>query len=72
MVVGYSTTGEPSALKAARWAWLSLLDVIERTAELMNGGDDSALNSLQQYMTALEEEKEGNALELAKKTGIER
>jgi hypothetical protein len=66
MVVGYGNAGESFALKAAKRARPLLSDnMIKREAELMNGGDDSAVNSLQRYLTALEEEQR-NGRELAK------
>ncbi len=45
--------------------------MIKRAAELINGGDDSAVNSLRQYLTALEDEQR-NLRELVKETGIQR
>ena len=60
----YGTSGESFALHAARRTRPSLPDdVIERAAELMNGGDDAA-NGLRRYLTALEQEQR-NARELA-------
>jgi hypothetical protein len=66
--LSYGTTGESFALEAARRARPSLPDdVIQRAAELMNGDDDGAANSLQRYLTALEQEQR-NARELVKET----
>ena len=66
----YCTSGESFALEAARRTRPSLPDdVIDRAAELMNGGDDDgvAANGLRRYLTALEQEQR-NARELAKET----
>jgi len=66
----YGTAGESFALEAARRTRPSLPDdVIERAAELMNGGDDDgvAANGLRRYLTALEQQQR-NARELAKET----
>ncbi|KAL3764660.1 hypothetical protein ACHAW5_000291 [Stephanodiscus triporus] len=66
--LSYGTTGESFALEAARRARPSLPDdVIQRAAELMNGDDDVAANSLQRYLTALEQEQR-NARELVEET----
>jgi len=64
----YGTTGESFALEAARRARPSLPDdVIRRAAELMNGGDDDAADSLRRYLSALEQEQI-NARELTQET----
>jgi transcription antitermination factor NusG len=66
--LSYGTTGESFTLEAARRARPSLPDdVIQRAAELMNGDDDGAANSLQRYLTALEQEQR-NARELVEET----
>ena len=64
----YGTTGESYALEAARRAQPQLPeDVLDRAANLMNRGDDNAVDSLKQYLLALEESQQ-KALETAKKT----
>lgn len=66
--LSYGTTGESFALEAARRCRPSLPDdVIDRAADLMNGGDDGAADSLRRYLLALEQEQQ-NAKELAKET----
>ena len=66
--LSYSSTGESYALEAARRARPQLPDdVLDRAADLMNGGDESAVDTLKQYLLALEEEQK-NAKELGKKT----
>ncbi len=64
--LSYGSTGESFALEAAMRASPSLpKDVIDRAAEIMNGGDDVAVNSLRRYLAALEQE-ERNARDLVK------
>mmetsp|Transcript_10824 Transcript_10824/g.23554 ORF Transcript_10824/g.23554 Transcript_10824/m.23554 type:complete len:328 (+) Transcript_10824:266-1249(+) len=65
----YGTTGESFALEAARRCRPSLPeDVIDRAAELMDGGDGSdAADSLRKYLLALEQERE-DTREVAKET----
>ncbi|KAL3809593.1 hypothetical protein ACHAXA_005809 [Cyclostephanos tholiformis] len=66
--LSYGSTGESFALEAAMRASPSLPDdVIERAAELMNGGDDVAVNSLRRYLSALEQEQR-KARELVQET----
>ena len=65
----YGTTGESFALEAARRTRPSLPDdVIDRAAQLMDGGDGSdAADSLKKYLSALEQERE-SAREVAERT----
>lgn len=66
--LSYGTVGESFALEAARRARPPLPDgVIRRAAELMNGGDDNAVDSLKLYLSALEEQQR-KAKELIKET----
>ena len=66
--LSYGTTGQSFALEAARRCSPSLPeDVIDRAAELLNGGDGDAADSLMHYLSSLEEEK-NNVQELTKQT----
>ena len=57
--LSYGTTGESFALEAARRANPSLPDhVLDRAAELMNRGEADAVDSLNHYLSALENEQQ--------------
>ncbi|KAL9185078.1 hypothetical protein ACHAXT_002855 [Thalassiosira profunda] len=57
--LSYGTTGDSFALDAARRCRPSLPeDVIDRAAQLMNAGDNDAVDILKHYLTSLEEEKQ--------------
>jgi len=66
--LSYGTTGESYALEAARRAAPKLPDhVLDRAAELMNRGEADAVDSLNHYLSALENEQQA-AKELAQQT----
>ena len=66
--LSYGTTGESYALEAARRANPTLPDhVLDRAAQLMNGGESDAVDSLNHYLSALENEQQA-AKELAQQT----
>jgi len=66
--LSYGTTGESYALEAARRANPKLPEhVLDRAAQLMNGGEADAIDSLKNYLLALEDEQQA-AKELAQQT----
>lgn len=66
--LSYGTTGESYALGAASRCRPSLpVDVINRAAELMSGGEDQAGKALQNHLLALERERNA-AMALTKKS----
>ncbi|KAL7533764.1 hypothetical protein ACHAXR_005438 [Thalassiosira sp. AJA248-18] len=66
--LSYGTTGQSFALEAARRCQPSLPDdVIDRAAELMNGGDGDAADSLRHYLSSLEKDRQ-HVRELTKET----